>query len=145
MTGDNDMLPTTFSTLLLLAAISAAERINADDALVVNPSVMVSAMDDATLKEIYLGKKTSWEDGSRIVVVVLKDGASHEDLMHRLNKSSSQFLTGWKKLVFTGKGTMPDVVESEDDLVRLIAKTAGAIGFVDKSKITATVKSVTLQ
>jgi ABC-type phosphate transport system substrate-binding protein len=78
-------------------------------------------------------------------VVVLKDGPSHDHLLMLLNKSWSQFLTGWKRLVFTGKGTMPEMVESEDAMVAMVSKTPGAIGFIDKGRIKDGVKAVPLK
>ncbi len=127
--------------LTLLIAVGAV----AEDTIIVNPALTIGALDEDALKDVYLGKKTSWDDGSRVVVVVLKEGASHDHLLQRLNKSSPQFLTGWKKLVFTGKGTMPEMVESEDALIALVAKTPGAIGFIDKGKLKDGVKILPLK
>jgi ABC-type phosphate transport system substrate-binding protein len=126
--------------IALLIAGAAAE-----DTVIVNPSLPITALDEDALKDIYLGKKTSWDDGSRIVVVVLKEGPTHDHLLQLLNKSSSQFLTGWKKLIFTGKGTMPEMVESEDALVTMVSKTPGAIGFIEKGRIKDGVKAVPLK
>jgi ABC-type phosphate transport system substrate-binding protein len=126
--------------IALLIAGAAAE-----DTVIVNPALQLTALDEDALKDIYLGKKTSWDDGSRVVVVVLKEGPSHDHLLQRLNKSSPQFLTGWKKLVFTGKGTMPEMVESEDALVAMVSKTPGAIGFIDKGRLKDGVKALPLK
>jgi len=129
--------------ILALALLIAGAR--AEDTVIVNPSLQLAALDEDTLKDIYLGKKTSWDDGSRVVVVVLKEGPSHDHLLQRLNKSSPQFLTGWKKLVFTGKGTMPEMVESEEALVALVSKTPGAIGYIDTAKLKDGVKALPLR
>jgi ABC-type phosphate transport system substrate-binding protein len=133
-------VPLRILAIALLIAGAAAE-----DTVIVNPSLQITALDDDALKDIYLGKKTSWDDGSRVVVVVLKEGPSHDHLLQRLNKSSPQFLTGWKKLVFTGKGTMPEMVESEDALIALVAKTPGAIGYIDKGRLKDGVKALPLK
>lgn len=117
----------------------------AEDTVIVNPALPLTALDDEALKDIYLGRKTAWDDGSRVVVVVLKEGVSHDHLLQRLNKSAAQFLTGWKKLVFTGRGTMPELVESEDALVALVSKTPGAIGFIDKGRLKDGVKALPLK
>jgi ABC-type phosphate transport system substrate-binding protein len=124
-------------TVLTLAAPAAAE-----DAVIVNGASAVAGLTEDDLKDYYLGKKASWPDGSKVVVVVLKDGPSHDKLMSRLGKSGSQFTTGWKKLVFTGKGTMPEQVGSEDELIAFVAKTPGAIGYADAGKVKEGVKAV---
>lgn len=128
--------------VLIACALTGAA---AEETLIVNSAVGITMIDEDTFKEIYLGKKTSWDDGSRVVVVVLKDGPTHEHLLQRLNKSSPQFLTGWKKLVFTGKGTMPEMVDSLDAMVAMVAKTPGAIGYVDREKIKDGVKAISLK
>jgi len=129
--------------ILALALLMAGAY--AEDTVIVNPALQIAALDEEALKDIYLGRKTSWDDGSRVVVVVLKEGPSLDHLLQRLNKSAAQFLTGWKKLVFTGKGTMPELVESEDALVALVSKTPGAIGYVDKSRLKDGVKALPLK
>jgi ABC-type phosphate transport system substrate-binding protein len=132
-----------YMRILLIALLIAAAA--AEDTIIVNPSLALSDLNDEALKDIYLGRKTSWDDGSRVVVVVLKDGPSHDHLLQLLNKSWSQFLTGWKRLVFTGKGTMPELVESEDAMVTMVSKTPGAIGFIDKSRLKDGVKALPLK
>jgi ABC-type phosphate transport system substrate-binding protein len=62
--------------------------------------------------------------------------------MKRLNKNTQQFQTGWKKLVFTGKASMPEQVNNDDDVVALVAKTPGSIGLVDKTKAKDSVKAI---
>jgi ABC-type phosphate transport system substrate-binding protein len=128
--------------LMVIAVLTGAWS---EETLIVNTSVALSSIDEDSFKEVYLGKKTAWDDGSRVVVVVLKEGPTQDHLLMKLNKSSSQFLTGWKKLVFTGKGTMPEMVDSVEALVSTVAKTPGAIGYVDKDKIKDGVKAITLK
>ncbi len=127
--------------LVSLVAVSASTAM-AEETVILNGASAVAGLSEDDLKDYYLGKKSSWPDGSKVVVVVLKEGASHENLLSKLGKSNSQFTTGWKKLVFTGKGAMPEQVGSEDDLVAFVAKTPGSIGFVDAAKAKEGVKAV---
>jgi ABC-type phosphate transport system substrate-binding protein len=131
----------TRSIVVMMALLMASAAV-AEEAIIVNPAVTVGSIGEDSLKDLFLGRKTTWDDGSRVVVVVLKEGASHEALMHVLGKNPQQFLTSWKKLVFTGKGAMPEQVENEEQLVALVARTPGAIGFVDKVKVRDGVKAV---
>jgi ABC-type phosphate transport system substrate-binding protein len=130
----------------LLTAAPAAVGIQADDRVIVNPGVAIGAFSDEALKDIFLGRRTTWLDGSRVVVVVvLREGATHAHLLRLLDKNAEQFLIGWKKLVFTGRGFMPDIVDSEEALVALVARTPGAIGIVDGAKVTNAVRSFPLK
>jgi ABC-type phosphate transport system substrate-binding protein len=132
-----------YMRILALALLIAGAV--AEDTVIVNPALPLATLDEETLRDIYLGRKTSWDDGSRVVVVVLKEGSSYNHLLQLLNKSSAQFLTGWKKLVFTGKGTMPEMVDSEDALLTQVSRTPGAIGFMDKGRIKDGVKVLPLK
>jgi ABC-type phosphate transport system substrate-binding protein len=123
----------------LCVSLAAAETV------VVNAKSPVVALSDDAMRDYFLGKKTVWEDGSRVVVVVLKEGPSHDGLMKLLGKNPSQFSTGWKKLVFTGKGAMPEQIESEAALVDFVARTPGAIGFVDAGMVKEGVKAVPIR
>ncbi len=139
------MRNTLLICLFACAIGSASSTISAEEAVLVHGTSTVAGLSDDDLKDYYLGKKASWPDGSKVVIVVLKDGASHENLMKRLGKSTSQFSTGWKKLVFTGKGSMPEQVGNEDELVAYVAKTPGAIGFADAGKVKEGVKAIPLK
>ena len=131
--------------LAVLLLVGTSVLLPGEETLVVNPSVTAKGLSDDVLKDIYLGKTSIWDDGTKITVVILKDGPSHDALMHRLNKSSQQFLSSWKKLVFTGKGAMPEIVANDQALVDFVAKTPGAIGYVDKDKVKEGVKALPIQ
>lgn len=103
----------------------------AEDTIIVHSGVGAASLSEDQAKDLFLGKKNTWEDGSKVVIVVAKSG---ESLMKFLGKSPQQFQTSWKKLVFTGKGAMPEQVDSDEAVAELVAKTPGAIGWVDKAK-----------
>lgn len=115
---------TLIAILALIGSCCAAET------AILNPSSAVSALNADQFKDIYLGRKSSWDDGTKITVVLPETGPGNEALMKLLGKSQSQFATGWKKLVFTGKGVMPETVKDDAAVIALVAKTPGAIGFV---------------
>jgi ABC-type phosphate transport system substrate-binding protein len=132
------------SRLFVLACglFGLAAPVIAEDAVVLNPASAVTTLTDDQFKDLFLGKKLAWDDGTKVIVVVVKDGPANEALMKRLGKNPQQFQTGWKKLVFTGKGSMPEQVDNEDALVAFVAKTPGSIGVIDKSKAKDSVKAI---
>ena len=122
------MLRISFLCSLLLAFSTAA---SAEDTIIVHPSAAVASLGTDEVKDLFLGRKGSWPDGSKVTVAVVKD---HEGFAALVGKSSSQFVTGWKKLVFTGKGVMPEILDTPEAVAAFVAKTPGAIGYVDASK-----------
>lgn len=129
--------------IALLAGVSGL--LAAEDIAIVNTTSGVASLTSDQVKDLFLGKKTSWDDGSKVVVIIVKGGSESESLFKFLGKSEQQFQTTWKKIIFTGKGSMPDMVDSNDAVVEKVAKTPGAIGFVDKAKAKDTVKAIAVQ
>ena len=98
------------------------------------------------LKDIYLGRKTTWNDKTPIIFVVLKEGQVHEDfLKDYVGKTPSQFTSYWKQQVFTGKGKMPKEFETEEKLMAYVAKTKGAIGYIGPKTEIKEVKKLTIK
>jgi ABC-type phosphate transport system substrate-binding protein len=117
----------------MVAIFIIAPSVNAQDVvLIASSNVMVNGSISASdVQNIFLGKKTTWDDGNKITFITLNDGTTHETfLKNYIGKSSSQYKTFWKKQVFTGKGKMPESVDSDQDMVKAISGTTNAIGYV---------------
>jgi len=59
-----------------------------------------------------------------------------------LGKSESQYSAFWSKLVFTGQGTPPEEVSTQEEMLQLVADNPNTIGFVDESLANDTVTVV---
>jgi ABC-type phosphate transport system substrate-binding protein len=113
--------------------------------LIVNGDVVESSLDEATVTKIFQGKMTRWSNQLKIVPVMLKDGSTHENFVEDIiGSTTSRFTTYWKQAVFSGRGIPPKSFESELDLVKYVASTPGAIGYVSPLTPVADVKEVTL-
>jgi ABC-type phosphate transport system substrate-binding protein len=116
-----------------------------DVVVIANPSVHETTLSKKDVGDIFLGKKTSWDDGSKIKFVVLT-GATHEIFLKSyVNKTEAQFNTFWKKQVFTGKGSPPKELDSNRAMVEFVAQTAGAIGYVSANADVSKVKTITIK
>jgi ABC-type phosphate transport system substrate-binding protein len=117
----------TILLCLLVAAVATADT----GVIVVHPDVVVDDLDKATLRRIFLGKKSRWSDDTRIVPVTLKEGIVHqwfvEDL---LDRTIAKYVTYWKQAIFTGRGVPPRSFATEDELMFYVSQTPGAIGYV---------------
>ena len=89
------------------------------------------------LTRIFLGKKTLWESGTRIVPVMPEEESPSGELFlsNTLKKSVSQFRAYWKRLLFSGGGAVPKVFRSHDQLLDFVARQPGAIGVVEASAV----------
>jgi ABC-type phosphate transport system substrate-binding protein len=106
--------------------------------LIANPAVVNASLTDQEVQNIYLGKKTQWDDGKSITVVTTGNDLLHEAFLKRfIKKTPSQFRIFWKKMEFTGTGTTPNEIATEDAVIEFVKKTEGAMGYVSSEKAAA--------
>ena len=76
----------------------------------------------------------------------MKKGDAHKSFCKTyVKKSPSQFLSHWKKMMFTGKGQMPTALANEEDMINAVAEAEGAIGYVSAGKETDQAKTITVK
>ena len=125
--------------VLTCLALSATPS---DIKVIANSQVTVSSVSHEDLRGIFLGNKTSVADGSHVEPVLLQSGAAHEAFVKQyVGKTAATLVSYYRSLVFTGKGTMPPMLASDAEVVKYVAKTRGAIGYVSG---TANIESVKL-
>lgn len=116
--------------MLLFPNMTAA----GDIVIIGNKSIAESSLNKQDLKNIYLGRKTAWSDKKRIIFVTLDNkNVSEEFLDEYLNMISAQYANHWLEKVYTGQGTPPRTFASDEEMIRFIADTDGAIGYVTSS------------
>ena len=136
----------TLPLCLAAAWLGALGLASVGTIVVVNQGAGFGAISKDALEAVFTGKTQSLPDGTPAVVATLKGGPAHEAFLKgHLNKNPQQFLSAWRNLAFTGKGKMPQQFESEEDLVAFVAKTKGAIGYIDDGTPHPGVKVVKVQ
>jgi hypothetical protein len=134
------MLAFTFAWMTLTGASAFAAP-----AVVGHKALAAEKLDAATLKSVFLGKKVAWDGAGRITLAVLKGGALAEDFCkHRLEMNVSAFTNHWRRLAMTGGGIAPKFFETEAELLKFVAATPGAVGFVDQANANDTVAALAL-
>lgn len=113
----------------------------ADVAVVANNGIGVASMTAKEAKKIWLGKSRSL-GGVSVKVVDLPKGNTSRNLFYSsVVKKSEQKLKGyWAKIVFSGKGIPPKIFKTDAEVVHWVAKTPGALGYVDRSAVDDSVK-----
>ncbi len=123
--------------------ITAGFALNASAGLVVigHPSLDAS-LTESDVKRLYLGKKTKLPNGSSAQIIELAEGSEGRLAFHQLatGRSESQLQSAWSRLVFTGKAEAPVQVADYDQVIKTVAQSSNAIGYVDESKLTDDVK-----
>lgn len=106
---------------------------NGDYTVICNASNPAASISDVNLMNIFLGKKTSWDNGKKITFVTLKEGDSHKQFLRKqVKKNPQQFKNYWKKMLFTGKGVIPKSFSDDAGVVEFVKNNEGAIGYISK-------------
>lgn len=136
------MTKRTMTGLTMLALLFIAGSVSAEIAVIANPGVAVSSLDDAQLKRIFLGKETSFPSGGKVELSDQQEGSAVRDLFYdkAIGKNASQMKAYWSKLIFSGKGVPPTVVGGDADVKSWVAKTPGGLGYVDAGAADSSVK-----
>ncbi len=114
--------------MFLIASVSSASEVR----IIANPSVTSSSIRKADAAKIFLGKTTFWDNGDKIIPVILRSGEVHENFLKQyIEKTPSQFTMYWKQIVFSGKGLELKSFDSESDLVKFVSETGGAVGYAE--------------
>lgn len=140
------MLSKATITFALLAVLFSPVASMAEDVLIIaNGSATVSSLAQDDIRQIFLGQKTTWDDGTKIIFVV-QDTTGAEDAFLRtfLQKTASQYDRYWKEQVFTGQGKAPYSFSSNRELVEFVSRTPGAIGYVSAATDTGNTKVITV-
>jgi TonB family protein len=102
--------------------------------IIANPSVKAEAISASEVKSVFLEERNSLRDGTHVEPVLLKGGSAHEAFVKDyLGKSDDALQNYYRTLVFTGKGSMPKALHSNEEVVAYVAKTRGAIGYVSST------------
>lgn len=124
--------------LILSLLCSLPLPVLAEIVLVVNPKNPLSSISIEQASQLYLGIS------SNMVPFDQAEGSAIRSEFYKkvTQKEPGQVRAIWAKLVFTGKGKMPKELASNEDVKKAVAADPGAIGYIDKSALDASVKAV---
>ncbi|WP_027671661.1 phosphate ABC transporter substrate-binding protein [Rheinheimera baltica] len=128
----------TRSILLCMMLMGSA---HASIVVIGNPA-NTNSVSAEELQRLYTGKSSSFANGDSVVPLNLSDAnalrASFDE--KAMGRSSSQIKAYWSKLVFTGKGTPPKEVNTEEEMVKLVSNNPNLLGYVSSGTDVSSVK-----
>jgi ABC-type phosphate transport system substrate-binding protein len=127
----------------VLGAPEARAQTRGAVAIVVNPSTAVDDLSLLELRNVFLGERQFWGDGSRIVLLVRAPVAYERDVvLNRIYRmDESQFRQYWIAKVFRAQvSSGPKIVYSNDMTRQLVAALPGAVGFIAAGDVAADMK-----
>lgn len=134
-----------YALLLVASASIFVSRAHAQVIVIANSSVKASEVSKNDLKDVFTGSSTSL-GGSRVVPVLLKSGAAHEEFLQAyIGKNDTAYRASWRSLVFSGQASMPKSLDGDAAVVEFVAHNAGAIGYIGKASPHEGVKVLTVK
>jgi hypothetical protein len=127
--------------LAILLLLGAATTLRAETVLI-NPALGGEKLDAERVRDMLLGRVTTWDDGTAVTIVLIDDRTTDARLEALVGRDRQRLLRGWKRLVYSGSGVMPHEVPSVAEAVALIARTPGALALVTDAPEDPRVKRV---
>ena len=100
--------------------------------LIVQPQNIATELSRNSLRAIFAMRQTEWPNGSAVQVFVLEDKNSTHIAFCKdiLGMFPYQLRRVWDRQVFSGTGTAPIIVKTQQEMLIRVAETQGAIGYM---------------
>lgn len=114
------------------------------EAVITHPALVMERIDKETLRAVMSMRLRTWEDGTPVRVFVLPDRhPSHQRFVKEtLNLFPHQLRRTWDRLVFAGIGQAPVELPNARAMLRQVATTPGAIGYLEEDIIDDSVRQL---
>ena len=129
--------------LLGLASTLFISNAYSESAVIVNPA-NASQISKDDIADIYLGKLKRFSNGEAVVALDHQESSDirTQFLQAVLDKNPVQMKSYWSRLIFTGKGVPPEILENDAEIVKYVSKNPGAIGYIGTQSVTDKVKVI---
>ncbi len=113
--------------------------------VIANRTVRADAISAAELRKVFLEERITLSDGTHVEPVLERDGPVHEAFLREcLGRTDEDLQNYYRSLVFSGRGSMPKELGSDEAVVAYVEKTRGAIGYVSAGTNTDGVKTLAI-
>ena len=128
-------------SMAMSAGISDA---HAEVVVIVSAKSHVNSLSAEQTARIFLGKVSNFPDGEEAVPIDQPQGRTVRDEFYKkiVHKSASQVAAYWAKVIFTGDGRPPVMLENNAAVRRAVAANPNAIGYIEKTSVNKSVKVI---
>ena len=129
---------------LFFAMCMVAASAHADVVVIVSAKSHITSLTAEQTAKIFLGKASSFPDNGDAIPVDQVEGSPIRDEFYSkvVHKNSSQLAAYWAKVIFTGDGRPPQMLESSVAVRKAVAKNPNIIGYIDKSAVDRSVRVI---
>lgn len=129
------ILPLLLFLLFFCINTSQADEAHSNVIVITNKDVQEKSITLGALRSIFGMRLRSWKGGKPVRVFVFRDyHPVHVEFSKKvLGVFPHQLRSSWDRLVFSGTGQAPTYVKDEEDMLKHVEKTPGAIGYITRS------------
>jgi ABC-type phosphate transport system substrate-binding protein len=115
--------------------------------VVVHPRNALTSVDRRFLSQVFLRKTVTWPSGDAIRPVDLPpDAPARRQFTEQVHsRSVAAVKSYWQQVIFSGRGLPPPELATDEAVLRFVARTPGAIGYVSGNADVRTVKVLTVR
>jgi ABC-type phosphate transport system substrate-binding protein len=123
-------------TILIFYFISCVTIASAQVYVVVNNSVELDSLSTSKLLEIFTLNDITWDDGENITVVEQKGNDFSKEKFYSYIELDQNLIKKIRlKKLFTGKARPPKSVSNGGEIIEMISKTPGSVGYINKEEM----------
>lgn len=139
-------MPKTFIAIALFFTLFITTNAFAGVVIIVNKNNPIVNISTSQLKNIYSGELKLWDNGKKVLPVVLKDTnpTAIKFVGSVLGIDTETWRRYWAQKLFSGTATPPHQEKDESSLVSYVSSEPGAIGYVMKESTNNSVKVISV-
>ena len=122
-------------SIVFFEALSVANETGAFK-VIVHASNPESELTKKDISKLFLKKVKKWENSKEAVLPVdlMSDSPVRETFSKAIHgRKVSSIKAYWQKQIFSGRGVPPEEKKSDEEVLKYVAKNAGAIGYILES------------
>lgn len=135
---------TRVSSIICCLTLLTIGSVYAEVVIIVHPDNPLDEIGKEQARNIFLGKSKEFQSGEIAVPIDQEPGndARGEFRESVLGRTESQLKAYWSRLIFTGKGRPPKMVEDSEEVILLISENPNFIGYIHREEIVDSVKVI---
>ena len=119
---------------IVLPVITKAQASKEPEFVLVGNDIGIKSASIKHVRSIFRGKYSSWNNKQTVIIVLpSKKNTSIKDVSSYIYETSTTGMQKfWLSQVFQGRSNPPVFLDSDEEIIRYVAKNPGAIGIVYK-------------
>lgn len=133
--------------ILSIILFAGVTEVNAQSfQIIVNEKNPIESISKDDLSDLFLKKKTKWDNGSDVTPVDLNArSATREAFTQEVHgRNVGAIRSYWQQAAFSGAGTAPVERSSDADVISFVKSNPGAVGYISTGVEAAGVKIISI-